>query len=183
MKLSVLTSNLHFYLTKTDKFYYFTFYVRFSSSADPLPDTGQWFLLALNEKLPKALVNLLRAHIITLHHYLVIFVMLAFSVTFGSIKPPGLGFAARYIFTMAVGRLLRAFTFIATILPSPRPWCALVRYRVPHYPHPWAQKYYEPYASDPDTISRLLQLDSAYGLSILFPFHLCSHKVVQQNEN
>ncbi|KAF3337667.1 hypothetical protein FCM35_KLT18254 [Carex littledalei] len=131
-------------------------------SANPLPDTGQWFLLELNEKLPKAFVTLLRAHITTLHHYLVIFVMLAFSVTFGSIKPPGLGFAARYIFTMAVGRLLRAFTFISTILPSPRPWCALVRYRVPHYPHPWAQKYYEPYASDPNAISRLLQLDSAY---------------------
>ncbi|KAJ1696302.1 hypothetical protein LUZ63_004814 [Rhynchospora breviuscula] len=138
-------------------------------SADPLPDTGQWLLLALNEKLPEALVTLLRAHIITLHHYLVIFVMLGFSVTFGSIKPPGLGFAARYIFTMAVGRLLRAFTFIATILPSPRPWCALVRYRIPNYPHPWAQKYYEPYTSDSDAISRLLQLDSAYAEAKEYP--------------
>ncbi|KAE8724189.1 ATP synthase delta chain [Hibiscus syriacus] len=87
----------------------------------PLPDTGQWLLLALNEKLPEAVVEILRAHIIGLHHYLMLFIMLAFSVLFDSVKAPGLGIGARYMFTMAVGRLLRAITFASTILPSARP--------------------------------------------------------------
>ncbi|KAJ3675154.1 hypothetical protein LUZ60_004196 [Juncus effusus] len=132
-------------------------------SADPLPDTGQWILLSLNETLPESIVSLLRAHLITLHHYLTLFVMLGFSVLFNSIKPPGLGLAARYMFTMGIGRILRTFTFVSTILPSARPWCAVVRYRVPNFPHPFAQKYYEPYKSDQNAISRLLQLDSAYA--------------------
>ncbi|CAA6667652.1 unnamed protein product [Spirodela intermedia] len=87
------------------------------NSTPPLPDTGQWLLLALNERLPPWVVEVLRAHIIGLHHYLMLFMMLAFSVLFDSVKAPGLGLGARYMFTMAVGRLLRAATFVSTILP------------------------------------------------------------------
>lgn len=130
----------------------------------PLPDTGQWFLLALNEKLPGPIVEILRARIIGLHHFLMLFMMLAFSVLFGSVKAPGLGLGARYMFTMAIGRLLRAITFASTILPSARPWCANSRFRVPGYPHRWAQKYYVPYASDHNAISQLLKLDKAFGM-------------------
>ncbi|XP_061345170.1 protein PHLOEM UNLOADING MODULATOR [Gastrolobium bilobum] len=128
----------------------------------PLPDTGQWLLLALNEKLPSAIVEILRARIIGLHHFLMLFMMLAFSVLFDSVRAPGLGLGARYMFTMAIGRLLRAITFASTILPSARPWCANSRFRVPAYPHHWAQKYYVPYASDHNTISQLINLDNAY---------------------
>ncbi|KAK7270425.1 hypothetical protein RIF29_23547 [Crotalaria pallida] len=130
--------------------------------APPLPDTGQWLLLALNEKLPSAIVEILRARIIGLHHFLMLFMMLAFSVLFDSVRAPGLGLGARYMFTMAIGRLLRAITFASTILPSPRPWCASSRFRVPGYPHRWAQKYYVPYASDHTSISRVIKQDSAY---------------------
>jgi hypothetical protein len=137
-------------------------------SAAPLPDTGQWLLLALNEKLPKSVVDLLRAHIITLHHYLMLFIMLGFSVLFDCIKAPGLGIATRYMFTMAIGRLLRTITFIATILPSARPWCAVARYQIPEHPHPWAQKYYVPYASDSSAIRRVITNDMAYG-QFIFP--------------
>lgn len=91
-----------------------------------------------------------------------LFMMLAFSVLFDSVKAPGLGLGARYMFTMGVGRLLRAITFASTILPSARPWCAGSRFRVPGYPHPWAQKYYVPYATDHDAISRVIKLDTAY---------------------
>ncbi|KAK7279821.1 hypothetical protein RJT34_24879 [Clitoria ternatea] len=128
----------------------------------PLPDSGQWLLLALNEKLPSPIVELLRARIIGLHHFLMLFMMLAFSVLFDSVKAPGLGLGARYMFTMAVGRLLRAITFASTILPSARPWCANNRFRIPAYPHRWAQKYYVPYASDHEAISQLIRLDTAY---------------------
>uniref|UniRef100_A0A0D9W4Y1 Sphingomyelin synthase-like domain-containing protein n=1 Tax=Leersia perrieri TaxID=77586 RepID=A0A0D9W4Y1_9ORYZ len=132
-------------------------------SAAPLPDTGQWLLLALNEKLPQSVVDLLRAHIITLHHYLMLFIMLGFSVLFDCIKAPGLGIATRYMFTMAIGRLLRTITFVATILPSARPWCAAARYQIPGHPHPWAQKYYVPYASDSDAIRMVIRDDVAYA--------------------
>ncbi|KAG4211552.1 hypothetical protein ERO13_A02G112707v2 [Gossypium hirsutum] len=128
----------------------------------PLPDTGQWLLLALNEKLPEAVVEILRAHIIGLHHYLMLFIMLAFSVLFESVKAPGLGLGARYMFTMAVGRLLRAITFASTILPSARPWCASSRYSIPGHPHRWAQKYYVPYASDANAIRQVIEWDIAY---------------------
>ncbi|KAK7391248.1 hypothetical protein VNO78_19661 [Psophocarpus tetragonolobus] len=131
-------------------------------STPPLPDTGQWLLLALNEKLPSPFVEILRARIIGLHHFLMLFIMLAFSVLFGSVKAPGLGLGARYMFTMAVGRLLRAISFASTILPSARPWCAVSRFRVPSYPHHWAQKYYVPYATDHDAISQVIKLDTAY---------------------
>ncbi|XP_062097688.1 protein PHLOEM UNLOADING MODULATOR [Humulus lupulus] len=133
------------------------------SDAAPLPDTGQWFLLAVNEKLPDTLVEILRARIIGLHHYLMLFIMLAFSVLFDSVKAPGLGLGARYIFTMAIGRFLRAITFVSTILPSARPWCANARFRVPAYPHHWAQKYYVPYATDSNAIRQLLREDIAYA--------------------
>ncbi|KAG2543526.1 hypothetical protein PVAP13_9NG751100 [Panicum virgatum] len=138
-------------------------------SAAPLPDTGQWLLLSLNEKLPQSIVNLLRAHVITLHHYLMLFIMLGFSVLFDCIKAPGLGIATRYMFTMAIGRLLRTITFIATILPSARPWCAEARYRIPPHPHPWSQKYYVPYASDSNAIRRVITHDMAYAAVQAYP--------------
>lgn len=128
----------------------------------PLPDTGQWLLLALNEKLPQTVVDILRARIIGLHHYLMLFVMLAFSVLFDSIEAPGLGIGARYMFTMAIGRLLRAISFASTILPSPRPWCASARFDVPAHPHSWVQKYYVPYASDFNAIRQVIHQDIAY---------------------
>ncbi|KAF8404441.1 hypothetical protein HHK36_009326 [Tetracentron sinense] len=133
------------------------------SETPPLPDTGQWLLLALNEKFPHVVVEILRAHIIGLHHYLMLFMILAFSVLFNSVKAPGLGLGARYMFTMAIGRLLRTITFLSTILPSVRPWCASARFRVPSHPHPWAQKYYVPYASDADAIRQLIHRDVAYA--------------------
>ena len=107
----------------------------FGSAAQPLPDIGQWLLLAWNEKLPQTVVNVLRARIIGLHHYLMLFVMLAFSVLFDSVEAPGLGLGARYMFTMGIGRILRALAFVSTILPYPRPWCASARFTVPAYPH------------------------------------------------
>ncbi|CAB4289328.1 unnamed protein product [Prunus armeniaca] len=134
-----------------------------NSHTSPLPDTGQWLLLALNEKLPHPLVEILRARIIGLHHFLMLFVMLAFSVLFDSVKAPGLGLGARYMFTMAIGRLLRAITFVSTVLPSARPWCATARFNVPLYPHRWAQKYYVPYASDANAIRELLRQDIAFA--------------------
>ncbi|WCJ43352.1 Protein PHLOEM UNLOADING MODULATOR [Euphorbia peplus] len=132
-------------------------------NTSPLPDTGQWLLLSLNEKLPQPLVEILRARIIGLHHYLMLFMILAFSVLFDSVEAPGLGLGARYMFTMGVGRLLRAITFISTILPSARPWCAATRFSVPAYPHRWAQKYYVPYASDANAISQIIRHDIAYA--------------------
>jgi len=108
-------------------------------------------------------VDILRARIVGLHHYLMLFMMLGFSVLFNSVKAPGLGLAARYMFTMAIGRLLRAMTFISTILPSTRPWCADSRYEIPSHPHPWAQKYFMPYASDSTAIRRVIQTDTHYG--------------------
>ncbi|KAK9270651.1 hypothetical protein L1049_026233 [Liquidambar formosana] len=128
----------------------------------PLPDTGQWLLLGLNEKLPHTVVEILRARIIGLHHYLMLFMMLAFSVLFDSVKAPGLGLGARYMFTMAIGRLLRTVSFVSTILPAVRPWCASSRFRVPAYPHRWAQKYFVPYA-DADSISQIIRRDMAYA--------------------
>ncbi|XP_002984615.2 uncharacterized protein LOC9644978 [Selaginella moellendorffii] len=138
-------------------------------SAKPLPDMGQWLLLALNERLPGFLVEVLRAPIIGLHHYLMLFIMLGFSVLFGCVRAPGLALGARYLFTMGVGRLLRVVTFLGTILPSARPWCARARFRVPDHPHPWAQKYYVPYSSDPSAIARLLREDSAYDQAAEYP--------------
>ncbi|MCO5578969.1 hypothetical protein L7F22_032820 [Adiantum nelumboides] len=134
----------------------------------PLPDTGQWFLLALNERLPSALVEVLRAHLVVLHHYLM-FLMLAFSVLFDFVKAPGLGLGARYMFTMAIGRLLRVMTFVATVLPSARPWCAEERFKIPDYPHPWVQRLYTPYAKNVDSLRDLLDQDMAYAPVGQFP--------------
>lgn len=134
----------------------------------------------MNEKLPAPIVAILRARIIGLHHFLMLFMMLAFSVLFGSVKAPGLGLGARYMFTMAIGRLLRAITFASTILPSARPWCANSRFRVPGYPHRWAQKYYVPYASDHNAISQLLRVDQAYGMQTVVSLdcRLCFYKLL-----
>lgn len=134
-----------------------------NNDASPLPDVGQWLLLSLNEKLPQTVVNILRARIIGLHHFLMLFIMLAFSVLFESVEAPGLGLGARYMFTMGIGRLLRAITFISTILPSARPWCASARFLVPQHPHPWAQKYYVPYATDSNAIRNIINWDTAYA--------------------
>lgn len=138
-------------------------------STPPLPDTGQWFLLALNEHLSPLVVEFLRAHLVVLHHYLMLFLMLAFSVLFDLVKAPGLGLGARYMFTMGIGRLLRVMTFVATILPSARPWCAQARFQVPDHPHPWAQKYYTPYVSDPNKIKDLLDKDFIYAPVAEYP--------------
>lgn len=129
----------------------------------PLPDTGQWALLALNERLPPPAVALLRARLIELHHYLMLFVMLGFSVLFGGARPPGLGLGARYCFAMGAGRILRAVTFAGTILPSPRPWCVAERFQgsAPH-PHPWAQKYFVPYARSHVLLRELLRRDRCF---------------------
>ncbi|CAN0921598.1 Protein PHLOEM UNLOADING MODULATOR [Linum grandiflorum] len=145
------------------------FCVPFNSETPPLPDPGQWFLLWLNEKLPVPMVEILRARIVGLHHYLMLFIMLGFSVLFSSVKAPGFGLGARYIFTMAIGRILRTITFVSTILPSARPWCAGGRFQVPTYPHPWAQKYYIPYASDSNAIRQILQSDWAYAETEEYP--------------
>ncbi|XP_073290033.1 protein PHLOEM UNLOADING MODULATOR-like [Primulina huaijiensis] len=131
----------------------------------PLPDVGQWLLLALNEKLPPTVVDILRARIIGLHHFLMLFIMLAFSVLFDSIEAPGLGLGARYMFAMGIGRLLRAIAFVSTILPSPRPWCASARFKVPPQPHRWAQKYYVPYSTDSNAIRHIIQHDFAYAVA------------------
>ncbi|XP_047938129.1 protein PHLOEM UNLOADING MODULATOR [Salvia hispanica] len=131
----------------------------------PLPDVGQWLLLALNEKLPQVMVDILRARIIGLHHFLMLFIMLGFSVLFNSVEAPGLGLGARYMFTMGVGRLLRAIAFVSTILPSARPWCASARFQVPAHPHPWVQKYYVPYAKDSSAIRHIIHHDFAYAVT------------------
>ncbi|KAH0679983.1 hypothetical protein KY284_021068 [Solanum tuberosum] len=137
--------------------------LEWNSDASPLPDVGQWLVLSLNEKLPQTVVNILRARIIGLHHFLMLFIMLAFSVLFESVEAPGLGLGARFMFTMGIGRLLRAITFISTILPSARPWCASARFLVPQHPHPWAQKYYVPYATDSNAIRNVINWDTAYA--------------------
>lgn len=143
----------------------------FGSETPPLPDVGQWLLLALNETLPQTMVDILRARIIGLHHFLMLFIMLGFSVLFNSVEAPGLGLGARYMFTMGVGRLLRAIAFVSTILPSPRPWCASARFQVPPHPHPWAQKYYVPYAKEPSAIRHIIHHDIAYCMSLEFFFN------------
>ncbi|XP_073052799.1 protein PHLOEM UNLOADING MODULATOR-like [Primulina eburnea] len=111
------------------------------------------------------LVDILRARIIGLHHFLMLFIMLAFSVLFNSIEAPGLGLGARYMFTMGIGRLLRAIAFVSTILPSPRPWCASARFKVAPQPHRWAEKYYTPYATDSNAIRHIIQYDFAYAVA------------------
>ncbi|KAF6173558.1 hypothetical protein GIB67_022012 [Kingdonia uniflora] len=83
---------------------------------------------------------------------------------FNFVKAPGLGLGARYMFTMAIGRILRVIAFVSTILPSLRPWCASSKFStLPNHPHPWAQKYFVPYASDYGAIRLLLHRDKAYA--------------------
>jgi hypothetical protein len=135
----------------------------FTRSTAPLPDSGQWLVLAGNEKLPAAVVAFLRAPVIGLHHFLMLFLLLAFSVLYGCVKAPGMGLGARYMFTMGCGRLIRVLTFVATILPSARPWCAHARFKTASHPHPWAQKYYVPYAKDPNMVREIIDRDHAFG--------------------
>ncbi|CAK9196290.1 unnamed protein product [Sphagnum troendelagicum] len=129
----------------------------------PLPDSGQWLLLFLNEQLPSPIVAFLRAPVIGLHHFLMLFLLLGFSVLYGCVRAPGLGLGARYMFTMGVGRLIRVMTFVATILPSARPWCAHSRFKTPNHPHPWAQKYYMPYYHNYDNIREVINRDVAFA--------------------
>ena len=130
----------------------------------PLPDSGQWLFLALNENIPAPIVAFLRAPVIGLHHFLMLFLLMAFSVLYGCVRAPGLGIGARYMFTMGVGRLIRVLTFVATILPSARPWCAHARFKTASYPHPWAQKYYIPYADNPEMTREVIKRDMAFGM-------------------
>lgn len=132
-------------------------------STAPLPDSGQWLVLAGNEKLPAVVVAFLRAPVIGLHHFLMLFLLLAFSVLYGCVKAPGMGLGARYMFTMGCGRLIRVLTFVATILPSARPWCAHARFKTASHPHPWAQKYYVPYAKDPNMVREVIDRDHAFA--------------------
>lgn len=132
-------------------------------NTSPLPDSGQWLILFGNEKLPSPIVAFLRAPVIGLHHFLMLLLLLAFSVLYGCVKAPGMGLGARYMFTMGVGRLIRVLTFVATILPSARPWCAQARFNTAKHPHPWAQKYYVPYAKDPDMVRQVIRQDEAFA--------------------
>ncbi len=100
---------------------------------------------------------------IGLHHFIMLFLLLGFSVLYGCVRAPGLGLGARYMFTMGVGRLIRVMTFLATILPSARPWCAHSRFKTPNHPHPWAQKYYMPYYHNYDNIREVINRDMAFG--------------------
>lgn len=149
---------------------------------EPLPDTGQWILLGLNERLPSWAVTLLRMRLIELHHYIMLFFILGFSVVFGCIKPPGMGLAARYCLTMGISRILRFLTFASTILPAVRPWCADGRFSATTvaYPHPWAQKYYVPYAKDHYMFRALLANDRCIGTS-LYPMTVVHRCVTLSN--
>lgn len=140
----------------------------FNRSTSPLPDSGQWLTLYLNEKLPKLVIIFLEAPIIGLHHFLMLFFLLAFSVLYGCINGPGMRLGARYMFTMGIGRLIRILTFTSTILPSARPWCAHTRFKTVNHPHPWAQKYYMPYANDPYLVREVINQDRAFGRLGLF---------------
>ena len=137
-------------------------------STSPLPDSGQWLTLFLNEKLPKPVVGFLQAPVVGLHHFLMLFLLLCFSALYGCVKAPGMKLGARYMFTMGVGRLIRILTFSATILPSPRPWCAHSRFKTANHPHPWAQKYYMPYAKDPFMVKEVISKGKAFGKLRLF---------------
>ncbi|CAM6063320.1 unnamed protein product [Sphagnum tenellum] len=135
----------------------------------PLPDSGQWLVLLLNGQLPSPIVAFLRAPVIGLHHFLMLFLLLAFSVLYGCAEAPGLGIGARYMFTMGVGRLIRVMTFATTILPSARPWCAYSRFKTPNHPHPWAQKYYMPHAENHEKIREVIDRDMAFAKVSNYP--------------
>eukprot|EP00897_Mesotaenium_endlicherianum_P008793 jgi/Mesen1/7942/ME000422S07099 len=140
------------------------------SGAAPLPDTGQWALLAANEALPQPIVALLRMRLIELHHFLMLFIMLAFSVLFGYADAPGLALGARYCLAMGAGRLLRVLTFSSTLLPSPRPWCAGDRFwGSAGHPHPWAQRYHVPYAGSHFMLQELLRRDTCFAMEKPYP--------------
>lgn len=175
-RLENLSPHLTIFGDKNSVICFMMSFLMFDRETPPLPDVGQWLLLALNEKLPQLVVDIMRARIIGLHHFLMLFVMLGFSVLFNSVEAPGLGLGARYMFTMGIGRLLRTIAFVSTIVPSPRPWCATARFQVPPHPHYWAQKYYVPYANDSSAIRHIIRHDIAYGTSLSqICFDYCNH--------
>ncbi|CAI7831616.1 unnamed protein product [Closterium sp. NIES-53] len=133
----------------------------------PLPDTGQWILLGLNDRLPAPLTALLRAPIVEMHDFIMLFMLLAFSVLVGAIPGPGMALGSRYVFSIGLSRILRVATFVSTILPAPRPWCAESRFgdTCPRHPHPWAAKYLTPYNDNPDLLHQLISTDTAFGES------------------
>ncbi|GBG69976.1 hypothetical protein CBR_g4804 [Chara braunii] len=130
-------------------------------STPPLPDYGELLLLWSNDYFPEWLIALLRAPVIGLHHFLMLFLMLAFSVIFGCIRPAGVGLGSRYMTAMGLGRLLRVLVFAGTTVPSPRPWCAETRFPyLPAHPQPFIREFYTPYVrgaesyTNTDTLSR-----------------------------
>ncbi|GJP35826.1 hypothetical protein CLOM_g20376 [Closterium sp. NIES-68] len=141
------------------------------SDTAPLPDTGQWLLLSLNDRLPTPITALLRARLVEMHDFLMLFMLLAFSVLFRCIPPPGIGLGARYCFTIALSRVLRFLTFASTILPAVRPWCAAARFgsTSPRHPHPWAQKYFVPYARNHDLLHQVIETDRAFAPQVNYP--------------
>ncbi|CAI5496671.1 unnamed protein product [Closterium sp. Naga37s-1] len=137
----------------------------------PLPDTGQWILLGLNDRLPAPLTALLRAPIVEMHDFIMLFMLLAFSVLVGAIPGPGMALGSRYVFSIGLSRILRVATFVSTILPAPRPWCAESRFgdTCPRHPHPWAAKYLTPYNDNPDLLHQLISTDTAFAPQMSYP--------------
>ncbi|CAI5985710.1 unnamed protein product [Closterium sp. NIES-65] len=137
----------------------------------PLPDTGQWILLGLNDRLPAPLTALLRAPIVEMHDFIMLFMLLAFSVLVGAIPGPGMALGSRYVFSIGLSRILRVATFSSTILPAPRPWCAESRFgdTCPRHPHPWAAKYLTPYSDNPDLLHQLISTDTAFAPQMSYP--------------
>ncbi|KAG8363135.1 hypothetical protein BUALT_BualtUnG0000900 [Buddleja alternifolia] len=74
-----------------------------------MPDVGQWLMMSFQDKLPPKVATTLRASIFTLHHSVLLFIVLALSVLFNCIKASGLNISARYIPTPEWGRSWRAF--------------------------------------------------------------------------
>jgi hypothetical protein len=66
-------------------------------SQAPLPDPGQWVFLSLDQRLPAAVTAVLRAPLLGLHHFLMLFLMLAFSALFNGTPRPGLQIGAQVI--------------------------------------------------------------------------------------
>ncbi|KAG8391760.1 hypothetical protein BUALT_Bualt01G0220500 [Buddleja alternifolia] len=126
----------------------------------PLTDVSHWLLMSLNEKLPQTMVNVLEISILTLHHWVLLFLKLAFSVSFnllgGSSRcRPWYKIHARYgpgctiYVRLGSERYLRLITFVLTILPSPHPTSAWDQFNDwPRYSHQWPQECYARYSND-----------------------------------
>ncbi|CAI5507883.1 unnamed protein product [Closterium sp. Naga37s-1] len=141
-----------------------------------LPDTGQWIFLGLNNHLPAPLTAILRAPIVEMHDFIMLFMLLAFSVLVGAIPGPGMALGSRYVFSIGLSRIFRVATFASTILPAPRPWCAESRFgdTCPRHPHPWAAKYLTPYSDNPDLLHQLISTDTAFAASPVVSPKFCS---------